>query len=285
MTLFVDGEPIEDSVIEQEMENLRPQYEKVFRDQPPDQRQQQLLDWSRENVIEMTLLRRQAAAANPDVPDEQIEADFQQVLQQCGGLEQLHQALGTDDDAEIRQRIKLDIQVRKLIEKVASEAPDPSPQEIRRFYDEHTEHFTNPETVRVAHIVKHTGAGTDDAAAREILNTARREISQGTPFEMLVEKYSDCPDNGGNLGYIARGEMVEEFDDVVFNLSPGQVSEVFRTRFGFHIAKAYDRKPPTIADFDQVKNQIAAALKQQLREEAVEQYLDDLRSRAKIEYR
>ncbi len=98
-----------------------------------------------------------------------------------------------------------------------------------------------------------------------------------------MEKYTDCADSGGDLGYVMRGQMVEEFEDVVFNLNPGQVSDVFRSRFGFHLAKVYDRKPPTIPDLKDVKKQITEAVHEQKREQALGEYLDRLRGKAVIQ--
>jgi len=99
----------------------------------------------------------------------------------------------------------------------------------------------------------------------------------------LAEKYSDCPENGGDLGYITKGQMVEEFDDVVFNLGVGQVSDVFRTRFGFHIAKVYDRKPAVVRSMEEVKEIAVNALKEQMRREAVDEFVDGLKNEAGIE--
>ena len=77
--------------------------------------------------------------------------------------------------------------------------------------------------------------------------------------------------------------MVEEFDDVVFNLGVGQVSNIFRTRYGYHIAKVYDRKPTHIPELEKVKEQIKEILKKQFQSQAVYNYLDYLKSKAKIE--
>jgi parvulin-like peptidyl-prolyl isomerase len=80
-----------------------------------------------------------------------------------------------------------------------------------------------------------------------------------------------------------RGRMVEEFEDVVFNLGVGEVSDIFRTRFGFHIAKVYAREPATAAELKEVKAQIVETLRGQAREEAINKFIDALKSKAKIE--
>ena len=77
--------------------------------------------------------------------------------------------------------------------------------------------------------------------------------------------------------------MVEEFEDVVFNLGVGQASDIFRTRFGFHIAKVYDRKPPVIPELKEVKHQITDTLIEQAKSKAIDDFIDKLKSKAKIE--
>ena len=98
-----------------------------------------------------------------------------------------------------------------------------------------------------------------------------------------MAKYTDCPDSGGDLGYVVRGQLVEEFEDVVFHLNVDQVSDVFRTRFGFHIAKLYDRQPPAIPPLKAIRGQIVDEVKEQKREQALGDYLDALRSKAMVE--
>jgi parvulin-like peptidyl-prolyl isomerase len=108
-------------------------------------------------------------------------------------------------------------------------------------------------------------------------------LRKGMPFEAVVEKYTDYMDTDSDIGYITRGEMAEEFEDVVFNLDVGQVSDIFRTRFGFHIAKVYDRTEKVVLSLEEVKVQIREELKKQSQEKAGEQFIDKLRSTAKIE--
>jgi parvulin-like peptidyl-prolyl isomerase len=77
--------------------------------------------------------------------------------------------------------------------------------------------------------------------------------------------------------------MVEEFEDVVFNLGLGEISDVFRTRFGFHIAKVYDRKPAAVSELKEVKGEIVETLKEQMRGKAIDEFIDGLKNKAKIE--
>lgn len=283
MTLIVNGQKIEQETIQREYERLKPHYEQAFRDQPPNEQKTQLLDWSKENVIEMVLIRQEAKTNGAPIPKEELDSVFTKMKERYAEPEQFYRDFETEDDAKIKETIEMQIKVERLLEDITKDLPQPSKEDIDKFYNENKEQLQSPEQIRVSHIVKHINWQTDEKAAADIINKALDELKKGEVFETLAEKYSDCPENGGDLGYITRGEMVEEFEDVVFNLGEGQASDVFRTRFGFHIAKLYDRKAPALPELKEVKDQIANALKEQAKSKAIDDFIDKLKSKAKIE--
>ena len=282
MVVMVNGERIDESAIQREMERMRPHYEQAFSDKAPRDRQTELRDWSRENVVERVLLKQYAKKHGKQVPKEAVEEAFERLVRDCGGREHLKEQNATDDEDRIKTDIKSQLEVERLLEELCQDLPKPSKQDVAEFYEQNKEAFQRPERVRVAHIVKHIDGPTDQTKAYEKMTKAENELREGTLFEALVAKYSDCPDNGGDLGYIVRGQMVEEFEDVVFNLGVGEVSEIFRTRFGYHIAKVYERKPATIAPLKEVMDQAQGQLEQRRRSEAIDKFIDHLRSEAEI---
>jgi len=70
---------------------------------------------------------------------------------------------------------------------------------------------------------------------------------------------------------------------VVFNLNVGEVSDVFRTRFGFHIARLYDRKPGVVPAHKEVRGHIVNEIAEQMRAKAINEFVDRLKTKAKIE--
>lgn len=283
MALVVNGERIEDKEIQQEIERLRPRYEEVFAEKDPAEREAQLQEWSRDNVIERVLLRQEAGKDGAEVPPEQIEEAFRQLREQYDNAEALRKALDVDSDEKVRRTIELQMKTERKIGEIYAKAPKPSEEQIHQYYEENRDKFRSDEQIRVAHIVKYVNWQTDEATALRAMQEALDQIHSGAAFETIVDKYTDCADSGGDLGYVMRGQMVEEFEDVIFHLSPGQVSDVFRTRFGFHIAKAYDRRPPSIPELKDVRKQVAEEVLEQLREQALGDYLDGLRAKAVVE--
>jgi len=283
MAIIVNGERIEDREIREEAERLRPSYEQVFADQETAARETQLLDWSKENVIERVLLRQEAKAGGPQIPPDDVEAAFARLKERYEKPEELHQEFNVDSDDKVKEMIELQMKVEHKISEVYASVAKPSEEEIRSYYEQNKEKFASGEQIRIAHIVKYVNWQTDEAAAHETVAQAHKEITGGAPFEAVVDKYTDCADSGGDLGYVTRGQLVEEFEDMVFNLSPGQVSDVFRTRFGFHVAKVYDRRPPAIPPLKEIKDQIVEQAAEQKREQALGEYLDALRAKATVE--
>ena len=282
MTLVVNGEKIEDSVIQQEAERLRPSYEQTFKDMDTKEREAQLLDWSKENVIERVLIDQEAKKDGDRIPQNQIDAVLVELKKRYEGR-QLPEELNAENEEKTKEEIELQMKVERMLQDVCKDVPGPSQEAVLKFYEENKEQLKSAEQVRVGHIVKYISWQADEAAACDVITKAQDELKNGAVFETLAKKYSDCPENGGDLGYITRGQMVEEFEDVVFNLNVGEVSDVFRTRFGFHIARLYDRKPGVVPALKEVKDHILSELAEQMRAKAINEFVDRLKTKAKIE--
>ncbi len=281
MAMIVNAERIEDQDIQQEVERLRPSYEQVFADEEPATREARLLDWSKENIIERVLLRQEAKKNGAQIPASDIEAAFAKLKEQYEKPQELYADFHVDSDEKIKELIELQMKVQHKISDIYAAVPEPSEGEVRDYYNQNQEHFQAGEQVRVAHVVKYVNWQTDETAAFEAITRAHDELQRGTPFEVVVGKYTDCADSG-DLGYVVRGQMVEEFEDVIFNLSVGQFSDVFRTRFGFHVAKVYDRQPPTVPPLQDIRRQVTDEAREHKREQALGDYLDKLRRQATV---
>jgi peptidyl-prolyl cis-trans isomerase C len=170
----------------------------------------------------------------------------------------------------------------ELIDNVTRKLARPKAQEVAAYYREFKSSFYLPESIRAAHIVKNV----DEAATEEQAAAAIREIDlalkNGADFAELANRCSDCPWRGGDLGFFGRGDMVEEFEAVVFSLRPGETSAVFRSPFGFHIARLLERHPAGYRSLNEVRGEIEGQLLNQKKQQAVYEFIDSLRARAEI---
>jgi len=284
MPLIINGEKIENNLIEQEMNRMRPEYQSIFSEQTPDHQEKQLREWARENVIESVLLQ-QAARSDPiPIPSKRIDDAFKKMLNEHGGEDKFHKSTGLtkDDEPKLKQDIELQLRVERLVDNLCKNIPTPSEQQANNYYDENIENYTVPEQVHAAHIVKNIDSKSSADQAKEAILEIQNKLKSGECFEELADQYSDCPGNGGDLGYFPRGQMVQAFEDVVFSMTKNEVSDVFRTEFGFHIAKVYDKKPMRPIPFEQVKTDIVKQLDEQNRNVKIELFLDELKAKAEV---
>lgn len=285
MTLYVNGEKVEDQMIKDEGEKLRPQYEQVFSEMAEDERETQLMDWSRENVIEGVLLRQAAMKDPHGPPAEAVDKVYADMIEQSGGKEQFFQQMGLSPDQEdkVKKDIEQRLRLEKLIEMVTSSVAEPSEKDIRKHYEKNMEKFTIPEMVRAAHIVKHLKPIDDPEKLKTEMDEIRAQMDENTDFAEIAAKHSECPENGGDLGFFARGQMVQQFDEIVFDMEKGRVSDVFQTEFGYHIAKVLEKKPSIPCPIDEVRQVIVRELSEQAQQRAIERFVDAEKEKATIE--
>jgi len=286
MALYVNGEKVGDSEIQEEFDKLRPQYDQMVQSESLEEHLGQLYEWSRENVIERAIML-QAARNDPEqVAAETIEKAYQELIEQNESKEKLFEQMegpAEDKEKRIKDDIEQNIRMQRLLQNISEKVPEPSEQEIRQCYDQNKQRFSYPEMVRACHIVKHPAPDADHEEIRAEMREVLEQLQNDGNFGDLARKYSDCPENGGDLGYFGRGQMVQEFEDVVFNLAVGETSEIFQTEFGYHIARVTDKKSPAPCPLDEVREQIVEELNKERQQKALEEFIDAEKSRAKIE--
>ncbi|MDR0378710.1 MAG: SurA N-terminal domain-containing protein [Candidatus Accumulibacter sp.] len=141
-----------------------------------------------------------------------------------------------------------------------------SDAEIRAWYDDHPDRYRQPEERRASHILITPGeAGMEKAQARaeELLKDVRQNPSR---FAELAKKYSQDPgsaEKGGDLGFFGRGMMVKSFDDAVFGLKKGDISDVVESDFGYHIIRLTDVREAKQQQLSEVHAEIEDELKRQ----------------------
>lgn len=148
------------------------------------------------------------------------------------------------------------------------------PADVEKAYNNNIDQYSTPEQVRASHILLKTD-GKDDAAVKAKAEDILKQARSGADFAELAKKYSEdegSAKNGGDLDYFGRGRMVPEFDQAVFAMQPGQISDLVKTQYGYHIIKLIDKKNATTRPLQDVRQQIV----DQLAYEKAQQQASDL---------
>jgi peptidyl-prolyl cis-trans isomerase C len=186
-----------------------------------------------------------------------------------------------------RDQIRRGCRVEKLVEQAVAGVAEPTEEDIRRHFDEHKEEYAPGERVLAQHILISPDGDTQTSKneARAKIEAIRERIQAGKSFSDEAAAHSMCPSgkDGGSLGWFSRGMMVPEFDSAAFSMNVGEVSDVIETQFGYHIIFKTDHEAAGEADFDQVREKIRDFLRHARRGEAMAAYVNELKSKAKIE--
>jgi parvulin-like peptidyl-prolyl isomerase len=272
MALEVNGEFISDEIIRREAAKIR-----SGQDAPesPDPLVAQMALWdiARESIIAYTLLTQQAR--HETLPPEVARRALDPTRSASGSVSRFREAGLIEESTNA-------LKVDQLIAKIIARIPKPKRREVGDYYRDYLDQFAIPEMARAYHIVKNVDEAHPETHARAAIDELARKLADGADFGQLADAHSDCPGNGGDLGWVERGAMVPEFDRVVFELPIGAVSPVFQTIFGFHIAKVIERHPGRNATLDEVYEEIEDALHRARQRAAVDQFIAHLRAEATI---
>src|SRR5713226_7232682 len=136
---------------------------------------------------------------------------------------------------------------------------------LKEQYQANIQQFQVPNQVHVQHILFRT-VGKTDAEVEEVRKKAEdvlKQAKKGAKFDELAKKYSEDPgskDKSGDLSWIRQGQTVPEFEKTAFSLAPGQISDLVKTQYGFHIIKVLEKETAHTKPFEQVKDSIRAPL-------------------------
>jgi peptidyl-prolyl cis-trans isomerase D len=138
--------------------------------------------------------------------------------------------------------------------------------EIRVLYDEHSEEFNQSEAVHARHILFSVGSDEEASSEQAALESARgvlERLRAGEDFTELASSLSDdvgSRANGGDLGFLERGQMVPPFEEAAFSLAPGELSEPVQTSFGVHLIKVEEHREALHLPFEEVQDQLTREL-------------------------
>jgi peptidyl-prolyl cis-trans isomerase D len=153
-----------------------------------------------------------------------------------------------------------------------------TPQDVQRYYEDNEQQYKQPEQVRASHILLKT-EGKDDAAVKKQAEDLAKKAKAGADFAELAKKFSQDDSNaskGGDLDFFGRGAMVPEFDQVAFALQPGQVSDVVKTSFGYHVIKLTEKRAASQRPLAEVQAQIEDQIKWQRAQDQAQRIADDV---------
>ncbi len=232
-----------------------------------------------------------AAAKDVTATDEEVDAEIAKIKEQFPSQEAFEEQLKTSGQTEekLKVLIKEGLSQRKWVESQTGEIKI-SDEEAKKFYDENSAEFEQPETVRASHILFMVPEGSGEEVAKEKEAAATKAAEQAkekdADFNELAKKLSEEPgaaESGGDLNFFTKDQMVPAFAEAAFGMEPGDISDPIKTEFGYHVIKVTEKKSAGTTPFEEVKPQLVAFLESQKGQEEVGKVLEKLRADAEID--
>ncbi|GLB61443.1 peptidylprolyl isomerase [Cytobacillus sp. NCCP-133] len=213
-----------------------------------DQYGQELLD----SLITEKVIAQEAEKENVKVAQEEIDEEKTLYAESYGGEDALKQTL--ESSGVTMAGFEKDIEKYLATKKLLEPRIDITEDEMKAYFDENKDSFAQAEQVSASHILVE-----DEATAKEVIE----KLNDGGDFAELAAEYSTDESNkdaGGDLGFFGKGEMVAEFEEVLFALEPGKISEPVKTEYGYHVIKVAEKQEAKEAVYENVKEEIKNTL-------------------------
>lgn len=283
MPLTINGEEIDPGLIDAEFGRIKAHFEQQA-NVSCCERDDEFLGYAKENLSSRVLLSQHAAATIDRPEDEAIEARLGELKEEYGGEESFYFRLGISPGEEdnVRDEIAASLSVDRLVDQIAGPPSEIDDAAVQTYYDEHAADFMSAEEVSAIHIFKSLREAEHREDIFNELREVRKKATAGTDFMDLVRAHSDKPEEEADLGYFKRGELMDEFELIAFSMEIDEISPVFSTQWGLHLAKLTERKDPQPKPVKDVADDIRKRIHTEEREEKLNAHIEELRKKATI---
>lgn len=260
-----------------------------------------------------TLLDQSMKKYNIKVSDEEVEKELKSLIDKIGSKDKFNELLKQNgiSSADFRRDLKEEVKIKKLVDQLS--IVKISDSDTRKFYDSNIDKFKYPDKVRASHILISADADrirevikadekNKDLSEAQIDEKVKQDIAakyqkaqkilaevklDQSKFAKLAKENSDDPgsaEQGGDLGYFTKDQMVPEFANAAFSARPSIVTDIVKSPYGYHIILVKDRIAAGVEPYEKVKSEIAAFLENQKKVEVLQKFLADAKKDAKIVY-
>ena len=257
---------------------------------PPEKRDE-VLRGVLDQLVAYHLLAQESRARKIAVTDQELEAQLAQIHKTFPDENAFTQGMAAQGltPERLREQVRTGLQVTKVITVEIDPKIAVQDAEVSTFYQQNLGRFKQGDSVHASHIlfsVPQSATPAQKTEAKAKAQAALKQVRAGADFADIAKAQSQDPGSapkGGDLGFFPKGQMNPQFEDAAFGTKIGTVSPVVETQFGFHIIKVHERRAPRTAPLTEVAGQIKEFLTQGQREQKLEQFVEQVKAKGKIE--
>ena len=257
----------------------------------PAEKRDEVLRGVLDQLVAYHLLAQESRARKIEVADADVEAQLGQIRGSFPTDQAFQQGIAAQGLTldQVRKQTRTNLEVQKVIDAEVASKIVVQDAEVGAFYQQNLERFKQGDSVHASHILiglPQTATAEQRTQAKTKAQAMLKQVRSGGDFAALARAESQdsgSAPNGGDLGFFSKGQMTPAFEEAAFQTRPGGVSGVVETPFGFHIIKVHERRGPRTAPLTEVSAQIKNFLEQGQREQKLQQFVDQVKTKSKIE--
>jgi parvulin-like peptidyl-prolyl isomerase len=283
MALIINGEEVDDEVIEGEFRNVKAHYERTLQVSCCE-RDPEFRGYAKDNIVSRVLLSQAARERFPTVDEEDVTARLNKLIEQAGGEDQFYMNIGMPqkNEALIRENVAGGVRLDNMLGIAYGPELNPSDEELRAYYEANVQSYMTEEMIQAAHITKSLQGATSRQQVYDEMRGIREQLRQGADFMKLAEAHRADDQQLIDLGWFKRGEFMEEFETIAFSMVEKEFSPVFNTQLGYHICTVLGRKAPEAMPFEMVKEAVRLRMQEENKDKKFNELIAELIAKAKI---
>lgn len=237
-------------------------------------------------MVEEKLILCEAKRLDIKIDENTIDERIEEIKEKFPSEEEFEKALAAQELTlkNLRDRFCDQEIMKKAVEYFVKFEIKVDPIEIRQFYQSHKSQLLRPEKAHLKSILIKVDSEQDRYKAMHKAKVVLGRLKKGESFEKISKIYSQAAnaEDGGNLGFVERGQLIKEIDETVFVLEPGEFSDVIKINQGYRIFKLEEKKPEEPLSFSEAQDQIRQILYNRKFTQAFKKWIDKLKQDAYI---
>jgi parvulin-like peptidyl-prolyl isomerase len=241
-------------------------------------------------MIDSILIEQEAAKLGITVQDEEVTGTVKNILSQknltLDDFEKILEKEGMSLDA-YKKEVKEQMTRSRVIRRELRSAIAVSDEEIGEYYTKHRAEYEGQTAVRLRQIVLFFPDNADEGMKGKIktdMEAILKRLKSGEPFEKLASQFSQAPTarDGGDIGFVERGVMNPDMEQIAFSMEPGQISGIIESTTGLSIITVTEKRGDGTRGFESVRDEIKDRIMDAKMEKKYDEWMGDLRKKAHI---
>lgn len=285
----VNDEVVTQREFDRAMSPLRKSYEANFKGEELKKRMEAAQKGFLEQMINSKLAVSLAKQQDLQIDEEELQKRIQKIRDYYETEDAFLRDLNAKGTTltEFERELRDQMLAQRLIDKEVSSKIIITPNEIKNLYEKNKDQLISPLSLKVRSIMVRKSKGSSGGEDRVKIDDIVSELQKGKDFAKLATECSEGPfaEESGDMGYLVRGQMLKELDDVLFTLVKGEISDVVESPVGYHIFKVEDIKQPHAMEFNEVNDFLRDQLYRKRFEVGLIEWLKEKREDAYISYK